>query len=635
MAVAESGRFVRTSHLQAIRGILKSGAKDSPRIAVVGQGGFGKSTLARWCLKDLVDSPPADCCLVFFLHGNDLMKGYRHLLREIQDILGIQGVDPDMTDDDKVRVHVHRGLRHERLQHGWTGVLDDLPCPNSLEGLKWLLDEYDGFPWGSGKTIVTSRGRRWIELDGPCRMSFEVGVFEPDEALAFLQERVKIKDKKGAAEVARRLEYLPLSLVSVVGCVNTFNWTLTRYIEELEKSSSGVLQGWDSRKKLPGEYPFKYKDVMRMAWERLSREGEAQDVLRKLAWLDPSDIPMDVFESLLTTVPILQDHCLISVGMGPEEVISIHAVTQLVVREHLTDTDSRAKVVSDVVSALEVKMSEFDVKNPETWRGSMCRKYAAHVKAVMANINKAVMANINDNDAKATAAVLNLASHTAEFYSKVSCAFTDALYMHERVLEIQKTMVEGDHPDVATSYHNIGVVYYYQGKYEETLDQYQKALAIFLAVNGQDHQDVAASYNNIGNVYEKQGKYEDALVQYQKDLEITTRVVGYNHPDVAICYNNIEVVYEKQGDYENALVQHGRALDIRIRVVGQHHPGVAQSYYGMACAHAPHDKLMCRDMRLKAERAGWLSGLKQHKMTDLALDVVRESEWFKDLILRL
>ena len=64
-------------------------------------------------------------------------------------------------------------------------------------------------------------------------------------------------------------------------------------------------------------------------------------------------------------------------------------------------------------------------------------------------------------------------------------------------------------------------------------------------------------------------------------------------------------------------------------------PNVANPYYNMACAYAPQDKLLCRDMLLKAERAGFLSALKEHMKTDSDMDVVRESEWFKDLILRL
>ena len=60
---------------------------------------------------------------------------------------------------------------------------------------------------------------------------------------------------------------------------------------------------------------------------------------------------------------------------------------------------------------------------------------------------------------------------------------------------------------------------------------------------------MAASYNNIGMVYDSQGKYEEALEVYQKALEIRTRVFGSDHPDVANSYLGIGNVY-----YRNALI---------------------------------------------------------------------------------
>ena len=61
-------------------------------------------------------------------------------------------------------------------------------------------------------------------------------------------------------------------------------------------------------------------------------------------------------------------------------------------------------------------------------------------------------------------------------------------------------MFGSDHPDVATSFNNIGAVYAGKGDFENALDQYQKGLEIKTRVFGSDHLDVAASYNNIGAV---------------------------------------------------------------------------------------------------------------------------------------
>ena len=72
-----------------------------------------------------------------------------------------------------------------------------------------------------------------------------------------------------------------------------------------------------------------------------------------------------------------------------------------------------------------------------------------------------------------------------------------------------------------------------QGKYEEALAMYEKALSIKLKKLGDDHPDVATTYNNMANVYNKQGKNDEALAMYEKALSIRLKKLGDDHPDVA------------------------------------------------------------------------------------------------------
>ena len=128
------------------------------RIAVVGQGGSGKSTLTQCFVTEAGRALHPSVRLVFVLQRSDVMRGYRDLLRELKRILGREHADPD-TDED-VRALVHALLRDEAVAHAWMGVLDDLPGPAELaeHGMEWLLEpDARGFPWGSGKTVVTSR----------------------------------------------------------------------------------------------------------------------------------------------------------------------------------------------------------------------------------------------------------------------------------------------------------------------------------------------------------------------------------------------------------------------------------------------------------------------------------------------
>ena len=112
----------------------------------------------------------------------------------------------------------------------------------------------------------------------------------------------------------------------------------------------------------------------------------------------------------------------------------------------------------------------------------------------------------------------------------------------------------------------------YLAKYNKALDYYQQSLAIRKQAFGEFHPDVATSYNNIGLVYDAQGDYARALEYYQQSLTIKKQLLGESHPDVATSYNNIGGIYNAQGDYARALEYLQQALNINKQFLGQEHP---------------------------------------------------------------
>ena len=164
--------------------------------------------------------------------------------------------------------------------------------------------------------------------------------------------------------------------------------------------------------------------------------------------------------------------------------------------------------------------------------------------------------------------------------------YKEAKLVYLRLISLREALYGPDHPDTATSYHNIGRVYHRLGDYAKALEYYRKALDIRERVLGSDHPSTAASYNYIGMVYRSQGDYPKALEYYRKALDIRERVLGPDHPDTATSYNNIGVVYHSQGDYPKALEYYGKALAIRERVLGSDHPNTAQSYNNIGAVYA-------------------------------------------------
>ena len=166
----------------------------------------------------------------------------------------------------------------------------------------------------------------------------------------------------------------------------------------------------------------------------------------------------------------------------------------------------------------------------------------------------------------------------ANFLEKYLAQYDKALKYYQQSLALRKQLFGDSHPDVATSYNNIGSVYDSQGDYARALEYHQQSLAILKQVYGESHPDVATSYNNIGAICDAQGDYARALEYYQQSLAIRKQFFGESHPDVATSYNNIGSVYHYQGDYARALEYHQQSLTIRKQLLGKSHPDVATSY---------------------------------------------------------
>jgi tetratricopeptide (TPR) repeat protein len=93
----------------------------------------------------------------------------------------------------------------------------------------------------------------------------------------------------------------------------------------------------------------------------------------------------------------------------------------------------------------------------------------------------------------------------------------------------------------------MGVTLKEQGKLEEAIEAYNKALAI--------KPDYAEAYYNMGVTLQEQGKLEEAIEAYNKSLAIK--------PDYAEAYNNMGITLQEQGKLEEAIEAYNKALAIK------------------------------------------------------------------------
>lgn len=117
--------------------------------------------------------------------------------------------------------------------------------------------------------------------------------------------------------------------------------------------------------------------------------------------------------------------------------------------------------------------------------------------------------------------------------------------------EIRQTI--GDH------LHDIGKVYYRQHLYENALKSYNQALSIYKELKYK--KGVAGCYNNMAGVYDAQGDFDKTLYYLQQFLKMAEEM-GHK-PRIATGINNIGLTYKIKGDYKTALEYLLKALKIR------------------------------------------------------------------------
>ncbi|ETO12802.1 hypothetical protein RFI_24575 [Reticulomyxa filosa] len=179
----------------------------------------------------------------------------------------------------------------------------------------------------------------------------------------------------------------------------------------------------------------------------------------------------------------------------------------------------------------------------------------------------------------------------------------DAIIYSQQHLQICIDTFGSNHPFVANSYNNLGLVYEDKGQYNKAIESYERSIKIILDVFGNNHAWSINVYNNLGDSYDKKRYYRKAIEYYTKALEIRLNILGTNHGDVALSYNNVGYAYNEARQYDQAIECHQKALKIKLDIYGNNHSDVASSYNNLGYSYSnkgQHDEaIQCHEKALK------------------------------------
>merc|ERR1719272_2799460 len=99
---------------------------------------------------------------------------------------------------------------------------------------------------------------------------------------------------------------------------------------------------------------------------------------------------------------------------------------------------------------------------------------------------------------------------------------------------------------------------------------------------GEDTPDVAVAIHTHGSIMHDQGKLDDAIAEYKRALDMNLQTVGLEHPETAAVHNSLGTAYQDTGDDSSAEIHFAKCLDIQLQTVGTQSPEVANTYNNLA-----------------------------------------------------
>ncbi|MBW4597754.1 MAG: tetratricopeptide repeat protein [Brasilonema angustatum HA4187-MV1] len=535
--------------------------------AIEGMGGVGKTELATQyaLIHLLVSTYTGGIC---WLRARDEDIGLQIVQFAMTD-LGLQ--PPDNLDLQQQT----RWCWSRWYQGNVLVVLDDVNDYQKVE--PYLPPQSPRF-----KVLITTR----LQLDDLTESSrFILDVLSESAAIELLEgwiEASKIKQELAdAKELCQWLGYLPLALNLVGRYVKKRKLSLAEMLRRLKekKLSHESLVRDSNDRTLALNIKRGVEAAFELSWEELSKDAQKLGCLLSLFALAPfpwslveSAAPEQDAEELEDARVELENLHLL---MG-EDSYQLHPLIQ----EFLRDKQNNLAVKEEQKYNYCVAMVAVAEKIPqslilqEITTSTIVIPHLAEVATVYNNW-------LSDED-------LIMPFRALSRFFQGQGAYAQALPWLEQCLSVAKNRLGEEHPHVATSYNNLGVLYCEQGLYNEAELLYKKALELRLHLLGEEHPHVTTSYNNLAAVYQSLGRYNEAEPLYIKALELRLRR-GEEHPDVATTFNNLANLYRGQKRYSEAEPLYRKALELRLRR-GEEHPNVAETYNNLAGLYSDQDR---------------------------------------------
>jgi Tfp pilus assembly protein PilF len=539
------GRQEELAALEAALGDSGTSVLSQPA-SVHGLGGVGKTVLA----VEFAHIHAADYAAVLWLNAQEptvLAAAFADLARE----LGLP--EADEPDQGVRTAAVLRWL--ESPQSGrWLLVFDNAERRQDVE--PYVPRRH------AGHVLITSRAPDWAPLARPLKVRW----LPRAKSVELLCQGLEGGDEAEAGRLAEALGDLPLALAQAASFVRQTGCSFVEYLRRFEARGAD----FDRAQGAETGYGRTVGVALALALDRL-REGQqgihaAETLLERCAFYAPDYIPRELLanefsEAVLDeAIGTLRGYALLDTGAG---TLSLHRLVQWAVRERMAAA-RQEEGAERAVRKVRERFPE-DAHDVRYW--PTCRQL----------LNHALVAAEHASGRQVGAPLVGELLDSIGIYLASTHALAEAHNQLGKALRIFEAAYGPEHPKVARTLGNLGIVARRQGDLCGTRALHERALRIEEAAYGPEHPKVARTLGNLGIVAKDQGDLCGARALHERALRIEEAAHGPEHPEVARTLGNLGIVARLQGDLSGARALQERALRIKEAAYGPEHPEVART----------------------------------------------------------
>ena len=152
----------------------------------------------------------------------------------------------------------------------------------------------------------------------------------------------------------------------------------------------------------------------------------------------------------------------------------------------------------------------------------------------------------------------------------------------EEALAMRRRLLGEPHKDVAVTLSELGRSLEDLGQADRAEALAREALAMRRAVFGTEHRETATTMGALGLRLRQRGDLAGAEALLRDSLAISRRTLGDSHPNVTSAMSNLALAIFDRGDYDAAEALFREALAIRRRTFGPSHPQLAVTLNNLA-----------------------------------------------------